>query len=74
MDQPITKKVEQVEVYREKYDLVEFVWKRFYQQKTLLVTIKWVIENGFEGLISQMWSLKVPEGMLWRQLIQKQFQ
>ena len=28
MDQPITKKVEQVEVYREKYDLVEFVWEK----------------------------------------------
>ena len=28
MDDPITKKVEQVEVYREKYDLVEFVWEK----------------------------------------------
>jgi len=28
MDEPITKKVEQVEVYREKYDLVEFVWEK----------------------------------------------
>jgi len=28
MEQPITKKVEQVEVYREKYDLVAFVWEK----------------------------------------------
>jgi uncharacterized tellurite resistance protein B-like protein len=28
MDEPITKKVEQVEVYREKYELVEFVWEK----------------------------------------------
>jgi hypothetical protein len=28
MDDPITKKVEQVEVYREKYDLVAFVWEK----------------------------------------------
>ena len=26
----ITKKVEQVEVYREKYELVEFLWEKYY--------------------------------------------
>ena len=47
MGYSLTKKVEQVEVYREKYELVEFLWER-------ILSTEADVNDGEMGLIRKM--------------------